>query len=74
MRVAYCSDIHYDIWFESVRVTPTVLNDCQADILVLAGDIFEYAKWSKYFHTGIVDVLCDRFDHVIMIDGNHEFF
>lgn len=74
MRVAYASDIHYDIWFESVRVIPSVLNDCEADILILAGDIFEYLKFSEYFHAGIIDVLCERFKHVIYVDGNHEFY
>lgn len=74
MRVAYYSDAHYDIWFENTRTVPTITNDCQADVLVLGGDIFEYARWSKYFHKNIIEMLCDRFDHVIMIDGNHEFY
>lgn len=74
MRVAYCSDIHYDIWFNVIRGIPHVMNDCHADVLILAGDIFEYSLWSEHFHKKIIDILCDRFEHVILIDGNHEYY
>lgn len=74
MRVAYCSDIHYDIWFEQTRKNPNIINDCNADVLILGGDIFEYGIWSEFFHSKIIDMLCDRFKYVIMIDGNHEFY
>lgn len=74
MRVAYCSDIHYDIWFGYTRNIPIINNDCQADVLLLAGDIFEYHKWSTFFHKNILDRLCTLFKHVILIDGNHEYY
>lgn len=74
MRVAYCSDAHFDVWFHVDRDIPHIINDCEADVLVLAGDIFEYNRWSPYFHQKILDLLCDRFKHVILIDGNHEYY
>lgn len=74
MKVAYCSDAHFDIWFHIKGTVPTILNDCNADVLIVAGDMFEYSRWSKFFHQSIIEMLCDRFKHVIMIDGNHEFY
>lgn len=74
MKVAYTSDVHYDIWFNHTRDIPKFTNDCDADVLILAGDIFEYRYWNDKFHGNILKLLCDRFKHVIMVDGNHEFY
>lgn len=74
MRIAYCSDVHFDIWFNVVGELPNIINDCAADVLILAGDINEYFQWSIHFHQKIINMLCDRFDHVILIDGNHEYY
>lgn len=74
MRVAYCSDAHFDIWFHITRDIPHIINDCEADVLVLAGDIFEYNRWNVHFHDKILKLLCDRFKHVVLIDGNHEYY
>lgn len=74
MRVAYCSDAHFDIWFNVNGDIPHIINDCNADVLILGGDIFEYSRWTGFFHKKILQLLCDRFKHVVIIDGNHEFY
>jgi Icc-related predicted phosphoesterase len=82
MKVAYCSDLHIE------RGTLELKNTENADVLILAGDIFvshdleefnesETSKRLKHRSTRIHNFIsdcCKEFPHVIMICGNHESY
>ena len=82
MRIAYCSDLHIE------RGTLDIINEENADVLILAGDIFvthdleefntnKTATKLLYRSSRIHDFIsscCKEFPHVIMVCGNHESY
>ena len=79
MRIAYCSDLHLEMGALEIK------NTDNADVLVLAGDIFTafdlldisdvdpFDYRSIRIHTFIQNC-CKEFNHVIMVCGNHESY
>lgn len=70
-KIAYCSDLHMDNFrFMGSHVYPLITTG--ADILVLAGDLYEY----KYMHNHIdyINTLSECFKYVLIVEGNHEFY
>jgi Icc-related predicted phosphoesterase len=72
MKLAYCSDLHLEF------ATLDFQNDQDADVLVLAGDIF-VAAYLNHPSVGVEFDLflrrcSERFEHVVYVAGNHEFY
>jgi predicted phosphodiesterase len=65
MRVAYCSDLHLEF---DANSTPYLFVD--AEVLILAGDVCE----AKNIPVEFFQSLCNFYDHVIYVAGNHEFY
>lgn len=78
MRIAYASDIHIE--FADIKLT----NDMEADVLVLAGDIFvskdlmEYDDGYPGFRSERIHnffISCSQqFKHIVYVAGNHESY
>lgn len=71
IKIGYVSDLH----FEYNHQNPSCIAECEGgDILILAGDIISiygshYPHVMKQFYN-----LVDKFDHVLYVFGNHEFY
>jgi predicted phosphodiesterase len=65
MRVQLLSDVHSELY--PARAPP----EREADILILAGDIGVLGdrEWIRY-----LDQCAARWDHVVMVAGNHEYY
>lgn len=73
--IAYCSDLHLDNFkFMGVTVYPPILNpfNDKADILILAGDLFEYKYMTD--HKTFIKSLSKSYKYVLIVEGNHEFY
>lgn len=76
MQILQMSDLHLE--FEDFRPTE------QADILMLNGDIcvadyMDKSEESKYYHKGqsfynFFSYCTDRYEHVLYVPGNHEYY
>jgi predicted phosphohydrolase len=68
MKIAYGSDIHWEFG-------PVQIDNPGADVLILAGDLYPIGKMFKdeLFDEFIKD-LSLKFEHIICIAGNHEFY
>ena len=71
MRVAYCSDIHW----EFAPLLLSELKPCEADVMILAGDVYP----EKYIHSDsnfrkFCEDLSGTYKDIIIISGNHEFY
>lgn len=62
MNIRYMSDLHMEFGFRTEIP--------EGDILILAGDIID-GKLNGIEH---LDKLCSKFNHVIMVMGNHEHY
>jgi Icc-related predicted phosphoesterase len=74
MKIAYCSDLHLEF-------KPLSLTSIDADVLVIAGDLvplfyityFNYP--GPYYHIKrFFDEVTKRYNNVIWVLGNHEFY
>lgn len=65
MHITYASDLHLEF-----NVPKSVFKNWEGDILILAGDILNY----KQHGLDTLKYLSDKFNHVIMIMGNHEHY
>lgn len=72
MKIALMSDVHLE--FGDLPIEPV-----EADVLVLAGDIFvakdltiDNSKRDRF--VGFITRACSMFKHVIMVCGNHEHY
>ncbi|MCP3899177.1 MAG: phosphoesterase [Desulfobacteraceae bacterium] len=63
MKINYMSDLHLEMGFPSGF-------QVNGDILILAGDIID----GKLRGLEILETICARFNHVIMVMGNHEHY
>lgn len=74
MKIAYGSDLHLDNYYSaftnSFRYPP--IETKGADVLLLAGDIYEYKYYAR--HIDYIKFIATKFKHVIIIEGNHEFY
>lgn len=71
MKVAYCSDLHLE--FKPI----TLSNDENADVLILAGDIYLISRMAYSLDDRFKDFMnnvTSEFKHVIYVAGNHEFY
>lgn len=75
VKIAYCSDLHLDNYrlFGNIAYPPILnpIND-KADILIIAGDIFEYKY--MYQHINFINALSESYEYVLLVEGNHEFY
>ena len=72
MRLALMSDVHLEFG-------PLPLEDAEADVLLLAGDIFvasdlEVDNERKSRIVDFIEAACAKYKHVIHICGNHEHY
>lgn len=75
VTVAYCSDLHLDNFrFFNGHAYPPIVNtkDNPADILILAGDLYEYKYMND--HKTFIQTLADSYKYVLIVEGNHEFY
>lgn len=68
MKITYASDMHLE--YREYRVHP----DLSGDVLVLAGDIVQINQLHEKHVALFFNTVADRFNHVIYVAGNHEFF
>ena len=59
------SDLHLEF-----RVPQKIYNEIEGDILILAGDIID----AKFNGLDTLKYICSKFNTVIMVMGNHEFY
>ena len=72
MKIALMSDVHLE--FADLPIEPV-----EADVLLLAGDIFVATDLTVDNHrkerfVGFIENACSKFKHVIFICGNHEHY
>ena len=65
MKVQYLSDLHVDF---SKHKFDNVNN---ADVLIIAGDL---GNGGSGVNNLIKEQVCEKWDHVIMVAGNHEYY
>lgn len=71
MKVAYCSDLHLE--FRSIDLK----NEEQADVLILAGDIYLISRMQyslDHRFTDFMNTITSEFEHIIYVAGNHEYY
>lgn len=71
MKVAYCSDLHLE--FRPIELKNTE----DADVLILAGDIYLISRLQWNFNNVFNDFIhniTNEFKHIIYVAGNHEFY
>ena len=66
MRIQYMSDLH----LESCHYEFQLLKN--APCLVLGVDIGRLSDYEQY--AGFIFRQCNRYDHVVLVLGNHEFY
>lgn len=76
MKLVIGSDLHLE--FGNTRIEDC-LDRVTGDILILAGDIFVAKQWSRKVqeddkYLSFFKHASDKFDHVIYIMGNHEYY
>ena len=72
MRFQLVSDLHLDIHKDNGAAFISTLNSAFCEYLVIAGDLCESACWHE--HTNLLADICSRFDRVIYVLGNHEYY
>lgn len=70
MKIVYCSDLHLDNYKYGIGYD-LVKNTTGADVLLVIGDIAEYAL---NHHSMFYDYVSHEYKHVIIVEGNHEFY
>lgn len=71
MKVAYCSDLHlsnHRMFGEYIY--PDLSSD--ADVLIIAGDMVEYDNGN--IHDKFIIELSKQYQHILIVEGNHEFY
>lgn len=68
MKLFICSDFHLEFLhpIDQIKLIENLIN---ADAIVLAGDIS-----TKKFIVKNIKQLCDKYNHVIFVAGNHEYY
>lgn len=68
MRIFACSDLHFERYNFVQKI---LINDFPKDIdlLIIAGDLEVYACFSE-----AVKLICDNFNKIIYVAGNHEYY
>lgn len=69
MKIAHCSDLHI---YTHSGIYPNITNYHNADVLIIAGDVQEYALDERY--ESFFEFASSEFKHVIIVEGNHEFY
>jgi len=74
MKIWYVSDLHFDFITTSNRATSKLLkryfDEYEGEMLLIAGDISHYLKQIET----ILNFFTEKFDHVLYVYGNHEFY
>lgn len=80
IRIAYCSDLHLEFEIDSRKkivnglLTNGIRNDCDANVLVLAGDVVP----ASCILSGQCDTFFDNtsceFGSIVYVFGNHEYY
>lgn len=65
MNIKYTSDLHLEF-----KTPYSEFESLEGDILILAGDIVNY----KLAGLDVLSKICAKFNHVIMVMGNHEHY
>lgn len=65
MNIKYLSDLHLEF-----NPPLELFNKLEGDVLILAGDILD----GKLNGLSTLEYICSKFNHVIMIMGNHEHY
>ena len=71
MKVQVLSDLHLDFLVDNGREFISRLNPEDVDVLVLAGDLAEVVGQE---YPTMLDGLCSKYPHVVMVSGNHELY
>lgn len=67
MRILVASDLHFE--FQRDHGKSLVASLAEADVLVCAGDLTASSGVES-----ALELLCDKYQHVVYVPGNHEFY
>lgn len=75
MKIAYCSDLHLDNYMHEPFGVGKELckNKENADVILIGGDTQEYKIYDRVKYN-FFEYLSNEYKHVIVIEGNHEFY
>jgi len=71
MDIQYCSDLHLE-FLENRRYLRANPLQQAGEVLLLAGDTFPFQRGNNSHP--IVDELCQKYEQVFMLPGNHEYY
>ena len=71
MRIQVMSDLHFEYHPDGGHAWIDQLPKCDAEVLVLAGDIGEVRKGVL---TGVLERFTSRYSEVVFVPGNHEYY
>lgn len=80
VRIAYCSDLHLEFEIDSrpkivnELITNGIRNNCDANILVLAGDVVPTSCILSGECDTFFDATSREFSSIVYIFGNHEYY
>jgi predicted phosphodiesterase len=80
MIIGYVSDVHLEFKQRFLKKSKRFsFNKPNADVLVLAGDIFVYRQYTeshevKRLVNNFFDYCTNTYEHVVYVFGNHEFY
>lgn len=69
MRILTVTDLHLEFHQDGGREFMRTLDPRVADVLVVAGDLCSVGMLR-----GVLKTLCERFEHVVYVMGNHEYY
>jgi predicted phosphodiesterase len=72
MRIQIVSDLHAEFYKRPIESLETLTNGSIGDVLVLAGDICPVSMSEIWRES--MRYLCDRYERVIYVPGNHEHY
>lgn len=73
MKIQYCSDLHLEFRENHTFIIENSIKVC-GEILIIAGDLLPISKISNPIFNEEISFLCQNFEKVFWIPGNHEYY
>ncbi|GJQ04867.1 metallophosphoesterase [Capnocytophaga canimorsus] len=73
MKIQYCSDLHLEFLENHTFIIENPIKVC-GEILIIAGDLLPISKINYTVFNKEISVLCQNFEKVFWIPGNHEYY
>lgn len=74
MKLFIMSDLHLELHKDLGKSFIDAINKNDADVLILAGDISSSVDGSSYPIEFAISELSKKFDRILYVEGNHEFY